>query len=384
MYSFLIVFPLLTCFFSSPLPYHKTVALGQSPPSEEDIGDDLLTPEDLWADDAVYDDPGPNETGDGEGEQETGEDERQSQEAEERGGKEDVTSRNSKRRPVGRYGRRVKRFHLRKDAHDDFKCSRAVSRWVRSSIKEHIFPKVAEISQDGGFDWPRSCPWDPARDAFSFQEDAKTHVRPGHWECGLCKKVFKNEFYLDLHMDRKHLDGVFATPEPVCLEDYCEIFDVCSGPHRLPQGSSIPQAVAQLKQEEPACNDERLENARRLCEETANLCFPLKSKGRLLNVQLKRELCDKITCADREARRLKNQPASALIVVGLVLALVVGLLLFIVCWLIMQEEDVVAHLSPNRGQGRTHAGGAAAGLRTPQSARFRPLKDFARARPRPD
>merc|ERR1712146_94226 len=79
--------------------------------------------------------------------------------------------------------------------------------------------------------WPKGCPFDPNRDLFGYHEKQKQRKKPGSaattWTCGICGKQFKNEHYLDLHMERKHMN---ETPsEGVCLADYCELFEVCFG-----------------------------------------------------------------------------------------------------------------------------------------------------------
>ncbi|CAE8647121.1 unnamed protein product, partial [Polarella glacialis] len=102
----------------------------------------------------------------------------------------------------------------------------ATSRHVRKVLEKEILKPVQKA---GVASWPQGCPLDPARDLYGHQEKQKQKKRGSttNWTCNICQKVFKSEHYLDLHMERKHMNEAPATG--VCLADYCEVFDVCYG-----------------------------------------------------------------------------------------------------------------------------------------------------------
>ncbi len=73
--------------------------------------------------------------------------------------------------------------------------------------------------------FPSSCPFLEVNDVWGRQEKAKKRLRAStpyaNWECGLCKKKFRSEHYIDLHMERNHFDeqGYF------CLAEMCGAFE---------------------------------------------------------------------------------------------------------------------------------------------------------------
>eukprot|EP00435_Cladocopium_sp_Y103_P072072 s121_g39.t1 len=92
-------------------------------------------------------------------------------------------------------------------------CPRGISRQVRKMVEKEIL-KPAERA--GIKEWPAACPLAPARDLWAGQERLEKHKSrkrstTGMWTCGYCQKVFKSEHYLDLHLERHHMDE--ALPE---------------------------------------------------------------------------------------------------------------------------------------------------------------------------
>eukprot|EP00850_Spirogloea_muscicola_P026013 SM005208S17863 [mRNA] locus=s5208:333:821:- [translate_table: standard] len=41
---------------------------------------------------------------------------------------------------------------------------------------------------------------------YAEHEKRKVRVRENKWECGYCRKAFRSEAYLDMHMDNRHAD----------------------------------------------------------------------------------------------------------------------------------------------------------------------------------
>ena len=57
---------------------------------------------------------------------------------------------------------------------------------------------------------PQGCPFEPTVDLYGEHEKKKQRNRAsqgsGTWTCGICGKSFKNEHYLDLHLERRHME----------------------------------------------------------------------------------------------------------------------------------------------------------------------------------
>ena len=83
-------------------------------------------------------------------------------------------------------------------------CSRTLSRRVRTYLNREVFSLLPETFAATSL--PESCPLNPRYDIFLDQEIHKHERSRSEWECGYCRKSFKNEFYIDRHMDNKHSD----------------------------------------------------------------------------------------------------------------------------------------------------------------------------------
>ncbi len=73
-----------------------------------------------------------------------------------------------------------------------------------------------------GYQFPAGCPLDPRNDRLKFHEENKKRVRHKQFQCQLCGKTFRNESWVDLHMDRRHADT--APRAQACLADHCNSF----------------------------------------------------------------------------------------------------------------------------------------------------------------
>ena len=103
-------------------------------------------------------------------------------------------------------------------------CSREQSRIVRQYLEREVFSKLPFKPSD----LPQSCQLNPSLDIFAHQEVHKIRDRTlsagAEWKCGYCKKMFKNEKYMDRHMDKMHQDKLIDASSSVCLADLCPIF----------------------------------------------------------------------------------------------------------------------------------------------------------------
>merc|ERR1719487_3115781 len=109
-------------------------------------------------------------------------------------------------------------------------CDRGVSRRVRKEVETLIYKRVSkEISRN--YSYPVSCPLSTENDMLLELERAKKRrykgKQDGEFECSICGKKFKNEHYMDLHMQRAHSNVATGS---TCFADYCWIFRSCEKP----------------------------------------------------------------------------------------------------------------------------------------------------------
>lgn len=209
-------------------------------------------------------------------------------------------------------------------------CNRVISRFVRKQLEK----EVLKVATKAGVDrWPADCPWDPAVDLWSNHERQKTRRHSGSpsgsWTCGYCGKMFKNEHYLDLHLERHHLDK--APKDGVCLAEYCDIFDVCERP--------------KVNRKAPPCIDADMAKARRLCDDAVAKCFPLTDATpavKRLYAELTRHWCHSMDCGIQEERRKEKESALIPVVILLLLIVIICLVIFsVVVCCVDYSDDVL-------------------------------------------
>jgi hypothetical protein len=108
-------------------------------------------------------------------------------------------------------------------------------------------------------------------------------------KCAFCGKNFKNEFYMDRHMDLKHGDQLLSNAT-VCLADYCDVLHCQSKTH-------------------VACREDDVKHSQLRCRALFDRCFPLEANKRLHDVFL-HHYCDNLSC--RGAGGMKRTPLSQL------------------------------------------------------------------------
>jgi len=198
-------------------------------------------------------------------------------------------------------------------------CSRTISQRVRKQFEKEII-KPNKLS---GHAWPEGCPFNPAEALFAAHEKSKSKSRKGshggggqHWSCGFCAKQFISEHYLDLHIERKHMNETHG--EKVCLADYCEMFEVCGEPtfsRRSKRG------------EEEKCNSTSLLKVRHLCEDAMHACFPLvEPANRQMYAKLSKDWCRVLDCNIREERKKDDERVPVLVL--LILIIFLGFIVF--------------------------------------------------------
>lgn len=212
------------------------------------------------------------------------------------------------------------------------RCSRPVSRLVKKQLEKEI---LQPATRAGHLQWPELCAFDPSKGLFASHEASKSRTKRGgsSWSCGICGKSFITEHYLDLHLERHHMDT--TTQESVCLADYCDVFDVCDAERRR-----RPYKHG----DEDKCNATQLAVSRKLCDAAMLNCFPLDAPvSRKLHAQMSRHWCQQVDCAIRAERRKEEESAHVPVAVLLILIVFLGFLFFgiIVCTVDYSDEIVM-------------------------------------------
>ncbi len=100
-------------------------------------------------------------------------------------------------------------------------CSRFSTRQVRVFLEKEVYPRLPYPPEE----LPSSCQLNPLYDQFLDQERNKTEVSRSDYQCGLCGKHFRSEFYLDKHISTHHRVQLRGSGENrVCLGDLCPLF----------------------------------------------------------------------------------------------------------------------------------------------------------------
>jgi hypothetical protein len=115
----------------------------------------------------------------------------------------------------------------------DAVCSRRLSREAVAIVESDVLL----FAHTNGVKPAPSCVLDPTSSRYAKQEATKKAVNNGLWECGMCGKQFRSDWFLDWHLARKHAeedtgdasgvtrggvlgqDGVWRTGQ--CFADYC-------------------------------------------------------------------------------------------------------------------------------------------------------------------
>lgn len=132
-------------------------------------------------------------------------------------------------------------------------------------------------------------------------------------------------------MENKHMND---TPSaPVCLADYCEMFEVCA-------------TDTKFKRRESKCNNETLSKAKRKCEDALSKCFPLgQEASRRMHAKLSRHYCHVIDCGIREERRRESEEAIMPVIVLLILVILICFVVFsVVVCCVDYSDDIFAFL----------------------------------------
>jgi len=218
-------------------------------------------------------------------------------------------------------------------------CSRVISRQVRKQLEKEI---LRPASRAGHKQWPEGCPLDPVNDLYGEHEKQKQRKRgssPGTtWTCGICARTFKSEHYLDLHMERNHMN---VTPHGgTCLAHYCELFEVC-------HEQRYPRMVDRKKR---VCDNVTMLTARRRCEDAMAKCFPLSGDvSRKLHAQFSKHWCQVLDCRIREEKwKEEIEDLMPLIVILILIVLVVFVVFSLMVCCVDSSDEIAQFLVESR------------------------------------
>jgi len=238
------------------------------------------------------------------------------------------------------------------------RCKRPVSRRVRAKLEEEVFKRARE---EGISEWPQGCPLDPSKDLWRNHEKHKSSKGyPGSlWTCGYSNKTFMNEHYIDLHMERRHMNETPANG--VCLADYCEFFDVC---YHREDGTPNPKDLVKHDDDDDdddfpmrhrkyrkekfmkTCNATRMEESRQLCYRIVSQCLPPgEAKSKHLHGELSRNLCSTLDCELRAEHLFDDTEALPVWVDVMFLVTFCAVVFACIVVLVKNSEDVAAFLT---------------------------------------
>jgi len=203
-----------------------------------------------------------------------------------------------------------------------YSCKRDLSRKVRKYIEKEIYPL---LSLD---ELPDTCQLNPKYDMYLIQEKAKKEIEKGDWKCNFCNKHFKNEFYMDRHMDNKHQDKLQNTSS-ICLADLCPIFG-CDNNDNNNNNKSIKKINNKQFIHKPYCTKEDEEKNKYKCQILMKRCFINTKNEKIFNDKV----CSKIHCERGQLvgtiidEKNENNIAYWLLQLVVAVVIIVGLLFY--------------------------------------------------------
>jgi len=188
-------------------------------------------------------------------------------------------------------------------------CSRMSSRLVRSFLVKDVFPRLPFAPSF----LPDTCQLNPKLDRYRWQEGNKTEITRGDFQCSLCAKHFRTEFYLDKHMHNMHAAALEGGDGAVCLGDLCPIFG-CSNHHDAidqmqyragravsgisrwaPDRASASASGEKVFKLDETCTPAILERQQYQCDALMRKCFN-GIEDLALQKQFKKNICGELEC----------------------------------------------------------------------------------------
>lgn len=205
-------------------------------------------------------------------------------------------------------------------------CSRAWSRTVRQRFQSHVARQLKSSQRSNTLRiWPDACPFSPLVDFFGWHEKNKSRSKNGgvrEWLCNYTGKTFKNEHYMDLHLERNFPGGI--PDNGTCLADYCEVFGFCKVVE--------PAFFDSLSAEPPPCDPIAIKAQQRTCMSVINLCtFPDDPDTPNLNSDLNRTLCEPLTCEFRAEKHHSNRKLCLVGGASMLIFVLIAIILYCAC-----------------------------------------------------
>lgn len=181
-------------------------------------------------------------------------------------------------------------------------CSRERSRHARAVLDEFFHAVVDK----NAFALPPKCPFDRSKDMYLEHERHKEVVRRTQWKSLYSDKVFRSEYYVDKHLDNRHMDKIPPGAD-VCLADYCDVLQ-CDHYQAYKHPEARRKTGPGLDHGGGQCDDGKLRGVKHFCEVLMHRCFPTGGGGEAggdgddgevatrLHEYFVRHYCDLLTC----------------------------------------------------------------------------------------
>lgn len=177
-------------------------------------------------------------------------------------------------------------------------CSRELSRKVRNYLKKELYPFISI----NPIDLPQHCQLNPTNDLFFQHENHKRFLSQGEWKCEYCSKIFKNEFYLDKHLENKHQDRIIGNNNSmICLADLCPVFGCKSSESQIAVNrENTKSGNFDFEIHKTSCASKDLEKAKYKCEILSRKCFEDLTNNSESEISaseyFRNKVCNKLKC----------------------------------------------------------------------------------------
>jgi hypothetical protein len=189
------------------------------------------------------------------------------------------------------------------------RCNREEARQVRGFVEEDVYPLLVGTGITAE-QLPSGCLLNPTIDPYTVHEQHKEMVRRGEWKCTYCGKHFTSEFYVDRHLNNKHLQQLPVTAKSGCLGDLCPIFGCKErktlkgppsssggGPPYQPPQSVAAAAAAKSFKALQSCTTEEVERQNYKCKVVSKRCFGgVRKDGQTVESLFNEAVCDRLRC----------------------------------------------------------------------------------------
>jgi hypothetical protein len=182
------------------------------------------------------------------------------------------------------------------------RCNRDESRVARRKIAARVLDGLRELGTDASM-LLLSCPLLPHADVYRVHEQAVRENNGRGMPCGYCGKQFRDQRFLDLHFEHRHMDKMVPHAHN-CPHDYCDIVGC--------------QCVSD-------CSDEVVSATRGKCRSTLTACFATMDAQ---TEQLVADACDTLDCEVMQENCAKEQSSMEAVTDALGMSVFAALMIF--------------------------------------------------------